>query len=97
MIVSNWKEGWTKSIGLFLTGKLDEKALLTAAEKPGDESVNSQQCEALYYIGMMRLLKGDQVSARDFLQKCIATGEKNEDEYDFARAELARLDAAEKK
>jgi tetratricopeptide (TPR) repeat protein len=90
--VAGWKDGWAKTIGQYLAGGIDETAVLTAAEKPGDEPVVGQHCEAFYYIGMMHLLKGDTTGARDSFQKCVATGQKDYDEYDFARAELARLD-----
>jgi tetratricopeptide (TPR) repeat protein len=88
--VAAWKGGWTKSIGLFLAGKLDEKALLAAAKKSDAEPVAGQNCEAYYYIGMMRLSKGDKAGAREAFQKCRAVVLKDYSEYQFAGAELGR-------
>jgi hypothetical protein len=85
------KEGWTKTLGLFLVEKLDEKALLAAAEKSDGESVPVQKALARYYIGMMRLSKGDKAGARDSFRKCRAAGMTSDDEYHFAGAELRRL------
>jgi lipoprotein NlpI len=92
--VAGWKAGWIKTIGLFVADRLDEKALLAAAEKKDAVPALSQQCEAFYYIGMKRLLNGDKTGARDFFQKSVATGVREYAEYQFAAAELARLDAA---
>jgi tetratricopeptide (TPR) repeat protein len=92
--VAGWKDGWPKTIGQFLSGKIDEPTLLAAAEKTGDEPVSGQQCEAYYYIGVMRLCKDDRIGARDFFQKCVATGMKDYDEYEFAGIKLAQLSSA---
>ena len=68
-VLAGCKEGWTRTLGQFLTGKLDEKALLAAAEKSDGETVPEQKALACYYIGMMRLSKGDKAGARDWFQK----------------------------
>jgi hypothetical protein len=91
------KDGWAKTAGQYLAGNLDEAALLAVAEKPGDEPATGQQCEAYYFIGAMRMAKGDPAGARDAFQKCLATGKKDYYEYQFAKAELARLDKDAKK
>jgi lipoprotein NlpI len=85
------KDGWTKTLALFLAEKLDEKALLAAAEKSDGEPVPQQRALASYYIGVMRLSKGDKAGARDSFRKCRAAGMKGDDEYHFAVAELRRL------
>jgi len=95
--VHGWKKPWVKTIGQFILGGVDEPALLAAAEKRDIETVNGQRCEAFYYIGALRLLHHDLAGARDFFQKSVATGEREYFEYQFAQAELARLDAATKK
>jgi lipoprotein NlpI len=91
--VAAFKGRWTKTIGLFLTGALDEKSLLKAAKKSDVEPVSGQICEAFYYIGMMRLSRGDKAAAYDAFLTCRAFLLKDYDEYQFAGAELARLDA----
>jgi hypothetical protein len=92
--VAVWKNGWFKTIGLFLADQLDEKALLEAAGKMGAVPALNQQCEAFYYIGIKRLCNGDKAGARDFFQRSVATGVQTYTEYQFANAELARLDAS---
>ena len=69
--VGGWQEGWTKTIGQFLTGQRDEAALFAAAEKSDQEPVTGQRCEAWYFAGQMRLLKGDQTGAREAFQKDV--------------------------
>ena len=86
--------GWTKTVARFLAGELDEKSFLQAAKKRDGETVSEQKALAFYYIGVMRLSKGDTGGARDWFQKCLAAGLKGDDEYQFAVAELARLNAA---
>jgi lipoprotein NlpI len=81
--------GWPKTLGQFLVGRIDEKALLAAAKKNGDADENTSL--AYYYIGMRRLSQGDQPSARAWLQKCKDAGQKGDDEYHFAVSELKRL------
>jgi hypothetical protein len=85
---------WVQTIGLFLSGELDEKDLLAAARKSdGELPASEQKALASYYIGIMRLNKGDQTGARDWLQKCRAAGFQDDAEYYFSAAELARIDA----
>jgi len=89
------KERWAKIIGLFLDGSLDENTLLTAARKSdGETPASEQKGLAYYYIGMMRLSRGDKAAAQEWFNKCQSAGIKDDDEYYFAVAELARLGAA---
>lgn len=86
---------WVETLELFLAGKLDEKELLALAKKSdGQLPASEQKTLAYYYIGMMRLSKGDSAGARECLQKCRGAGQKDDDEYFFAGAELSRLDAS---
>jgi tetratricopeptide (TPR) repeat protein len=89
------KARWVKTIGLFLRGTLDETELLAEARKSeGSSSASEQKAQADYYIGMMRLSKGDQPGARAWFKKCVAAGIKDDCEYNFADAELARMTGA---
>lgn len=85
-------EGWTKTLGQFLVGRLDEDALLEAAKTSKGDSVSDQKALAYYYIGMMRLSKGDKAGARGWFQKCKSAGMKDDNEYYYAVAELKRLE-----
>ncbi len=95
-IVASWDEGWDKTLGQYLAGVLDEKALLAAAEAKDAKPVKGKECEAYYFIGLSRLRVSDVTGARDYFQKSLATGLTTYREYQFARVELARLDAAKK-
>ncbi|HEX3718553.1 MAG TPA: tetratricopeptide repeat protein [Verrucomicrobiae bacterium] len=88
-----WKGRWTKKIGMFLAGKIDERSLLAAARIKDAEPVAGQKCEAWYYIGMFHLSKGDKDDARVSFRASRAVVLNDYDEYRFAGAELARLDA----
>jgi hypothetical protein len=91
-ILAGYKDGWMKTLGQFLVEKLDEKTLLAAAEKSDGVPVPEQKALASYYIGELRLSKGDQAGARIWFQKCRAAGMNGDDEYHFAGAELKRLE-----
>jgi hypothetical protein len=88
-----WKDNWAKTLGLYLVGRLDEKALLAAAKK-SDDSAAERKAMAYYYIGMTHLGKGDKAGAREWFKKCRAAGQTDDNEYGFASAELARLSTA---
>jgi lipoprotein NlpI len=89
------KERWVKSLGLFWHGTLDEKELLAAAKQSeGAKSVSQQKAQADYYIGMTHLSQGDKKGAVEWFKKCRAAGMKDDMEYYFAVAELARMAAA---
>jgi hypothetical protein len=91
--VTVWKGPWAKTIAQFLAGHLDEKSFVAAAKKADVEPAPGQKCEALYYIGMTRLIKGDKAGARAAFQKSHSIVLNDYDEYQFSAAELARLDA----
>jgi len=89
--VAGLKEGWPKMNAQFITGSLSETAYLAAAAKGDEAAVRQQQAAVFYYIGMKRLISGDQTGARDSFQKCLATGESEANEYLLAQGELTRL------
>jgi len=93
-IIQEWKNKWAQTLYQYLTGEIDEAALLAQAEKQHAEPPAGQKCEAYFFIGEMRLARGDKTGARDYLEKCVSTKQKSHNEYGLARAELARLDAA---
>jgi hypothetical protein len=83
---------WTKTLGQFLVGRLDEKALLGAAQKSDASTVSEKKALACYYIGMKHLATEDKAGARRWFQKCRAAEIKDDHEYYFAVAELKRMD-----
>lgn len=76
---------WEKKVGNFLLGHMSESDFLRTSNS------NGAQCEAWFYAGLKRELAGEKKVARDYLQKCVATGKKPAYEYGFAVAELKAL------
>jgi len=100
--VAGWKDGWDKSLGLFVAGKLNEAAFLEAlkakaAETTDPKKVKYQRSTAFYIIGMMRLIEKDLSGAREAFEIAMAAGNKGGTDYKLAHAELARLDGAQAK
>ena len=92
-IVAKWENGWEKTAGLFLTGRVTESKLLAAAAAEPDAILaRAQQCEAYYYAGMVRLAAQDRKAARALFEKSVATNMPDVHEYEFADSELARMD-----
>ena len=75
----------------FLLGRINETDYLAAAATPGTKTDPGQQCEAWYFAGMKRLLMGDKITAVDYFQKCVATGQTGQNQYLLAAAELQAL------
>jgi lipoprotein NlpI len=92
-VVDSWKEGWPKTVGLFLTGQMTETAFMDSASKGDGKAVPGHQCEARYYCGMLHLLSGDYAKAKSLFTECVASGPRDFVEVALARAELARLAA----
>lgn len=84
--VAGWPAKWPKDIGLFVLGSLTESDLLERAKAGKDDH---HLCDALYYAGMVRLLKGDTVERNRLLQRCVDMGRPDWDSCLLARAELS--------
>jgi lipoprotein NlpI len=83
---------WSWTIASFLTGRISEKEFLAkAAVGAGQLSAPEQECEAYFYAGTMRLLDGDDDTAREHFQRGVDTGLTNYYEYFSSRTELRRL------
>jgi tetratricopeptide (TPR) repeat protein len=89
--VKGWKDGWIKTIGIYLTGNLPETDFLAHAEQGDAKIVREHQCEAFYFVGMTHLLANETTIAQKFLGKCLATDKTDMAEFFLARAELAQL------
>ena len=90
--IADWKDGWPRTVGRFLVGKLTETDFMALAGQADPKIANEQQCEACYYAGMLRHLQSDDAGARYLFQRCMATGVDIFSEFGFARTELGRLD-----
>jgi len=76
---------WTSQVLMYFRGKLSaDELLLQATDK-------NKQTEANAYIGIIKLVSGDQAGGRKQLEWVKANGNRNFSEYTFALAELGRL------
>lgn len=84
---------WPGVVVKHYLGQASEEAVL-AAPRGGDATAQSElQCEAYFYLGMARLVRGDAAAAREHLGKSVATKATRLQEHRQARIELARLGA----
>jgi tetratricopeptide (TPR) repeat protein len=89
--VAEWKNGWTKTIGLFLAGDLSEAAFLDASRNGENKKIDEQVCECFYYIGFKQTLSGDLKKGRASFAKAVEAGNRGIIEFALARAELNDL------
>jgi hypothetical protein len=91
---------WAGPVVQFYAGRLSENEVLKAAASADPKTDNEQRCEAYYYLAMAYVLKLGNVTAdgpaaaakaREYLEKCVATGVTGFVEYRAAHAELARM------
>jgi lipoprotein NlpI len=79
---------WFTIVARFLTGEMDETALLTAAHEGGISGARSKLCEAWYFAGMAHRLAGREAEAAKCFRRSTGTGMKNYAEYSFSSTEL---------
>jgi len=82
---------WYGKICELLLGKISEQQLLEAAKSQDLTREDQQLCEALFYAGSMRLIRGDQQGALELLRRCVQTGVTDFAEYAGAKAEINGL------
>ena len=92
--IATWQESWSKLVAQFVAGSLNETDFLAAAAKGNDDNVPRHLCEAYYFVGYLRFLKGDQLGAREYWQKCVNTNETSNDTFHLAMAELKRMNSS---
>lgn len=85
------EDKWINPVVHFYAGKIDENALLEAAEINDEKEEKGRKCEAYFYIGMNYLLKQKIIEAKNYFEKCIATNVKDYVEYGMAETELKRI------
>jgi lipoprotein NlpI len=79
---------WPINVANYLTGDLSEPDLFKSAENPDKRKDAGQHCEAYFFAGTKRLIKGDISTATNFFWKCLATNMKHYQDYRSAVAEL---------
>jgi len=90
-VVGKWKPSWKKNLGLFLSGEIDEGALIEMASEGTPKAVREQKCEAFYYTGVMRQARGDVSGAKALFERCVTTQLHTFTEFQLARAELVKI------
>lgn len=89
-----FQDPWTRAIGLYVTGALDDGQLVSRAEASAPDLKSRHLGQAFYYIGISHLLGGDPDGARSFLDKARNVGLPSVGETGLAQAELGRLGLA---
>ncbi|MBI3706447.1 MAG: tetratricopeptide repeat protein, partial [Proteobacteria bacterium] len=79
------------AIKLFL-GQSSPEAVLSARPNSGFTKAE-WECEAYFYLAEFELLRGSKAKAVELFRKSVATGVSRFSEFQFAEAELARLEA----
>jgi tetratricopeptide (TPR) repeat protein len=86
-----WQLAWVAKIIQFLSGKIEEKELLsaTAADRPYQEI--QKRSEAWYYCGEKRLLSGNKDGAAEAFRNCVSAGARGDVERSIAIWRLKNL------
>ena len=79
---------WFIQISEFLLGNIDGSAFINAANNDDQNIQLEQLCEAFFYTAQIHLLNGDESQAKEYLQKCIGTGESQFYEFEGAVIQL---------
>jgi lipoprotein NlpI len=82
---------WYLKIVAFLCGELDEPAFLAAATAETPKQTRERRCEACFYAGTMRLLRGDREEALRLFRECVDTQVHDYIEYETSSIELTKL------
>ena len=77
-------------VGHYL-GQDREEAVLAAARDAVPAKQREQECEAFFYLGQARLLRGDNTGAIDYFGKAVDSGVTDFIQYEMSVAELKRL------
>lgn len=86
-------EAWAADLLAFFANDITESELLHRAEAKSDGDRAGRLCEAYYYSGRVRLLKGSSDAARDLFRRAVALGQSDFSEHYSAQAELLRLES----
>jgi tetratricopeptide (TPR) repeat protein len=88
-----WKTlPWTQAVARFITGQISEDELEAKSAEADDENTKlGQQCEAHFYIGLIRLQAGDKSTARLRFRSAVDIQALHYTERTLAAFELKRL------
>jgi lipoprotein NlpI len=82
---------WPTAVFEYYLGKIDDSSLYAATESPDDALKTEQQCQANFYIGEAKLLKGAKEEAIPRLQAAKHQCAPNTSFFHGANAELKRF------
>jgi tetratricopeptide (TPR) repeat protein len=74
-------DDWYPVLVGLLSGTKTEEAALAAAGTPDSKKGRERLCEAAYYAGMIRAIRGDVPGAVERFDRCLATGVRRFTEY----------------
>ncbi|MCZ6765070.1 MAG: tetratricopeptide repeat protein [Alphaproteobacteria bacterium] len=78
-------------VRMYLGTETPDRVLETTFDPDDPQNSAEIASEAMFYIGQLFLLRGDEKEAEAFFDRVLSLGVNNFFEYDGARAELARL------
>ncbi len=82
---------WPAATARYILGQADEAEALASINGTHPVLEHTRSCQVSYCIGMKKLLTGDKKAAVEFFKRCIAGGQKDVPEYNFAEVELKHL------
>lgn len=88
-------ENWPGPVFDFLLGELDERDLLERIDETGTTPDPRIAAEGYYYIGMKRLIDGDEAGAVEYFRRAVELERYETYEHHGARAELRAMDHEE--
>lgn len=93
-----YASGWSGNVANYVAGKIDENKFLEEAGKAGDEKKRVEQlCEAHYYIGLKKGVRGKYQESIAAHKKCMSYGLIHFIEHESSSHEMKRLLAKVKK
>lgn len=82
---------WRGDLIGFVLGEIEEESLLRRAEESPEGDLKARLCEANFYIGALRALKGDREGAEGFLRTSLEHRVEGYKEVSAAEALLKRI------
>ncbi|MCE1245047.1 MAG: tetratricopeptide repeat protein [Firmicutes bacterium] len=87
----NKDKEWPKPVFRMLSESITPAECLKMAVDGEKDKMMQRKCEAYFYIGEYYLIKNDKAKAKEYFEKCVATGVNYFNEYYFSKAELKKL------
>jgi lipoprotein NlpI len=81
---------WPGPVVAMYLGRLKPKDVLAMIPQGGSTAQRTQRCQAYFYLGHEMLFRGDRAEAARMFKEAVATAVAGVDEYESARAYLAR-------